>query len=96
MKYKLIITPYSYSKLFKLDIDDYFNNKEFDGVQFSVLPFKGFNVSGKSITIEVTTNKHISELKKLQCLSDFFKENVVLDDSYSYETKENTLINLIW
>lgn len=92
-KITVAITPdFSPSKIYRLNIKDHFDNKTFYGTKYTVLPFKGFSLSGTSITMILCSESEID----FQEIGNYFGIEIVFDiNKQFYDEKNQLKITLI-
>lgn len=100
MKAVLIITPKHFSKILQKDIKKCCDNKEIDGISYSVAPFLGIGASGTSTSINIESESDLFNSNQeitLDVLSSVLEGNIKFskDKLYCYsknETIKSTLV----
>lgn len=89
-KHTVVITPPTASRIFQVRLKDHFDKKEIDGIIYTVLPNKGFMISGISVTITMETEEDIfKDGDRLTEFEKYFDEEFNFDENMQYYIEKN-------
>lgn len=85
-KYTVIVTPFFASKMLRINMREFLNEKVIDGVKYSIGIWQGYSVDGNSINIQIESENDLSKTNyNLQGLNDFFEQDIILNSELNYK-----------